>query len=184
VARIVLELWSVGHSTHSFEHFVALLAAHGIKQVVDIRTVPKSRRNPHFHGESLAAELPDVGIAYAHLKALGGWRKATPNSPNDGWRNLSFRGYADHAMTAGFAAGLARLQLLAAAVPTAMMCSEALWWRCHRRLVADRLVLGGQRVWHIGPDGHASAHQLTSFATVVDDHLEYPSQIGTTGSPL
>lgn len=172
-----LEVWSVGHSTHSLAAFSALLAGQGIERVVDIRTVPKSRRNPQFHTESLTSRLPEAGIAYAHLEALGGWRKTIPGSPNGGWRNRSFRGYADYAMSPEFASGLVCLQTLAAAGPTAMMCSEALWWRCHRRLVADRLVLGGGRVWHIGSDGRTSRHQLTSFARVVGDHLEYPSQV-------
>ena len=171
-----IDVWSIGHSTHSFETFVALLAANGTEQLVDVRHVPKSRRHPQFHTDSLARELPPAGIAYVHLADLGGWRKAAPDSPNGGWRNDSFRGYADYTATEGFAGGLAELRGLAAAAPSAMMCSEALWWRCHRRLIADRLVLGGDRVWHVGFDGRSSAHELTSFARVVDGGLVYPEE--------
>ncbi len=161
-----MKIWTVGHSTHSFDEFVALLAQHGITLVADIRAVPKSRRHPHFQADALARNLPDRGVAYRHLPRLGGWRRAEADSPNGAWRNDSFRGYADYAMGSEFAEGLTQLRELAAAQPSAMMCSEALWWRCHRRLVADRLVVGGDTVCHISSDGHVSAHQLTSFATV------------------
>ena len=170
-----MKIWTVGHSTHSLDAFLALLAAHEIALVADIRTVPKSRRHPHFHGDALARSLADHGLAYVHLPRLGGWRRAAADSPNDGWRNASFRGYADYAMSDEFAKGLAELRELTAARPTAMMCSEALWWRCHRRLVADRLVAGGDTVCHISSDGRAAAHQLTPFATVgADGQLTYP----------
>jgi uncharacterized protein (DUF488 family) len=170
-----MKIWTVGHSTHSFDAFLALLAAHEIALLADIRTVPKSRRHPHFHADALARSLVDHGMAYVHLPRLGGWRRGAADSPNDGWRNESFRGYADYAMSDEFAEGLAQLRELATARPTAMMCSEALWWRCHRRLVADRLVVGGDTVCHISSDGRASAHQLTSFATVgADGRLTYP----------
>lgn len=159
-------VFSIGHSVHSFEAFVALLETNSIHSVVDIRTVPKSRRNPQFHTDSLASALPEAGLDYRHLASLGGWRKAEPESVNAGWRNKSFRGYADYAMTSEFAAGLAELRVVAAGKPTAMMCSEALWWRCHRRLVADRLVVQGDRVLHIGSDGKTSVHELTGFAKV------------------
>ena len=139
-----MKIWTVGHSTHSFEAFVELLTEHGIALLADIRTVPKSRRHPHFDTDALALSLPDRGLAYVHLPRLGGWRRATADSPNGGWRNKSFRGYADYAMSDEFAKGLAQLRELAAAEPVAMMCSEALWWRCHRRLVADRLVAAGR----------------------------------------
>jgi hypothetical protein len=133
-----MKIWTVGHSTHSLEAFVELLSEHGIALVADIRTVPKSRRHPHFDTDALTQSLPDRGITYVHLPRLGGWRRAAADSPNGGWRNASFRGYADYATSDEFATGLAQLRELAAADPVAMMCSEALWWRCHRRLVADR----------------------------------------------
>ena len=170
-----MKSWTVGHSTHSVEAFVELLTEHGMALLADIRTVPKSRRHPHFDTDALAQSLPDRGITYVHLPRLGGWRRAAADSPNGAWRNESFRGYADYAMGDEFAKGLAQLRELAMAEPIAMMCSEALWWRCHRRLVADRLVVAGDTVCHIGSDGRASAHQLTSFAVVgVDGQITYP----------
>jgi uncharacterized protein (DUF488 family) len=144
-------------------------------RLADIRTVPKSRRQPHFDTTALAFSLPAAGIDYLHLARLGGFRRPGQNSPNKGWRNLSFRGYADYALTEEFAAGLAELRDFACAKPTAMMCSEAVWWRCHRRLVSDRLVVGGDMVWHIGSTGRALAHQLTRFAVVgPDGQITYP----------
>jgi uncharacterized protein (DUF488 family) len=168
-------IWTIGHSTHTSAAFVALLAEHGITQLADIRTVPNSRRHPHFHTEALAGVLPAHGVAYLHLPRLGGWRVAAAESPNAAWRNASFRGYADYARSEEFALGLARLRQLASSRRTAMMCSEALWWRCHRRLVADRLVVLGDTVLHIGSDGRAAAHELTPFASVeADGQITYP----------
>lgn len=174
-----MELWSVGHSTHTLEVFTALLGAHGIELLADIRTVPKSRRHPHFHTDGLARSLPERSLLYRHLSRLGGWRRADVDSPNGAWRNLSFRGYADYALTEGFAAGLDELRDLASVHRTAIMCSEALWWRCHRRLVADRLVAAGDFVWHIGSGGRASQHQLTLFAMVdAGGRVTYPAAPG------
>ena len=171
-----IDVWTIGHSTHSSDAYAALLAAHGIEQVADVRTVPKSRRHPHFHSDALARDLDARAVAYEHLPQLGGWRPPRADSPNGGWRNTSFRGYADHAMGEEFAAGLAQLRELAATRRTAMMCSEALWWRCHRRLIADRLVVGGDTVWHIGSDARAAAHRLTPFAVVGPDRqITYPA---------
>lgn len=171
-----IDVWTVGHSTHSADAFAALLAAHEIEQVADVRTVPKSRRHPHFHTEALARDLAARGVAYAHLPRLGGWRPARSDSPNGAWRNTSFRGYADYAMSEEFAVGLAQLRELAAARRTAMMCSEALWWRCHRRLIADRLQVAGDCVCHISSNARASAHQLTSFAVIGPDlQITYPA---------
>jgi uncharacterized protein (DUF488 family) len=171
-----MTVWTIGHSTHSFEAFVRLLAMHDISLLADIRTVPKSRRHPHFNAQALAQSLPGHGVTYVELPRLGGWRRAAPDSPNGAWRNLSFRGYADYAMGDDFAEGLAQLRELAAAQATAMMCAEALWWRCHRRLVADRLVLAGDTVCHIGADARTSAHQLTEFAALnPDGEVTYPA---------
>jgi uncharacterized protein (DUF488 family) len=170
------QVWTIGHSTHLLDAFVALLVAHDIAQLADIRTVPKSRRHPHFHTDTLARSLPERGVSYAHLPRLGGWRHAAADSPNGAWRNASFRGYADYAMGEEFAHGLAELRQLAAVRRTAAMCSEALWWRCHRRLVADRLVAAGDSVRHIGSDGRAPAHQLTPFASFEPDgQITYPA---------
>jgi uncharacterized protein (DUF488 family) len=166
-----MKVWTVGHSTHPLDAFVALLAAHDIAQVADIRTAPRSRRHPHFDTDALALSLPERGMAYVHLPRLGGWRHANADSPNGGWRNLSFRGYADYAMRDEFADGLAQLRGIAAKRRTAVMCSEAPWWRCHRRLVADRLLVAGDTVCHISSGGRVSAHQLTAFATVERDGL-------------
>jgi uncharacterized protein (DUF488 family) len=173
-----LELWTIGHGTHCAAAFAQLLAEHDIEQVADVRTVPRSRRHPQFDGDVLARDLRARGVEYVHLPRLGGWRRTRPDSPNGGWRNASFRGYADHAMSAEFAAGLAQLRTLAAARHTAMMCSEALWWRCHRRLIADRLVAAGDTVCHIGSRGRTSAHELTSFAVLgPDGQITYPAPV-------
>jgi uncharacterized protein (DUF488 family) len=170
-----MQFWSVGHSTHSLDAFIALLTANGIELLADIRTVPRSRRHPHFRSDALERALARRSIRYRHLPRLGGWRRAADGSPNGGWRDPSFRGYADYALTAEFAEGLAELRELGAVARTAMMCSEALWWRCHRRLVADRLVAGGDVVWHLGADGRSSRHELTAFANVGADGLvRYP----------
>ena len=166
-----MKIWTVGHSTHPLDAFVGLLVAHDIGQVADIRTVPSSLRHPHFDTDALARSLPERGVAYVHLPRLGGWRQASADSPNGAWRNVSFRGYADYAMGEAFADGLAQLRALAAQQRTAMMCSEALWWRCHRRLVADRLLAAGDTVCHNSSGGRASAHQLPAFATVEHDGL-------------
>ena len=170
-----MKLWSIGHSTHGLDELVDLLSEHGIGALVDIRTVPKSRRHPHFRSDALALSLPERGIAYTHMPRLGGFRRPRADSPNAGWRNESFRGYADYAMTEEFAAGLAELRRIAEAERTAMMCSEALWWRCHRRLVADRLVVAGATVLHIGADGRAAEHELMPIARVSGDgQITYP----------
>lgn len=171
-------IWSIGHSTHSLEEFVALLESHRISRIADIRTVPKSRRNPQFHTDALRSSLPAHGISYRHHPDLGGWRKAEEDSPNGGWRNSSFRGYADYAMKPEFARGLEELRAIGEDERTAMMCSEALWWRCHRRIVADRLVAGGDPVDHIGSDGRVTSHELTSFASVSPTgEITYPVEL-------
>jgi uncharacterized protein (DUF488 family) len=168
-------VWTVGHSTHSRAAFLELLRTHEIGALADIRTVPRSRRHPQFDITRLTQDLPAEGIAYLHVPRLGGWRRPVPDSPNDAWRNQSFQGYADYAMTLEFAAGLSQLRELAVEQPTAMMCSEALWWRCHRRLVADRLVVAGDQVSHIGSDGRAVPHELARFAVVrPDGQVTYP----------
>lgn len=174
-----MRLWTVGHSTHPFDAFTALLTAHGIAHVADVRTVPKSRRHPQFQTAALAQQLPASGIGYTHLARLGGWRRTDPDSPNGAWRNRSFRGYADYALSDEFAVGISQLRALAARSRTAIMCSEALWWRCHRRLIADHLVVAGDAVCHIGSSGGTAAHVLTSFAAVDrDGRITYPAQPG------
>lgn len=137
--------------------------------------MPRSRRHPQFERDALARWLPERGISYAHLARLGGWKHPGADSPNGAWRNRSFRGYADYALSPDFARGVGELLALAAARRTAMMCSESLWWRCHRRLVADRIVVDGGTVHHIGSDGRLSTHALTAFAVVGEDgRITYP----------
>ena len=172
-----MNVWTVGHSNRTLDELVALLDAHGIRALADVRTVPRSRRHPHFNTEELAASLPGRGIAYSHHADLGGFRRPRADTPNDGWENEAFRGYADHAMSAGFAAALAELRELAAERPTAVMCAEAVWWRCHRRLIADRLVAAGDDVLHILSAERAEPHSLTEFAVVgADGQITYPPQ--------
>jgi uncharacterized protein (DUF488 family) len=176
-SQLTATVWTIGHSGHSPEKLLELLRLHAIEQVADVRSVPRSRRHPQFEREALAQWMPEHGIAYAHLALLGGRKRADADSPNGAWRNRSFRGYADYALSPEFAAGVDQLRALAAAGRTAMMCSEALWWRCHRRLIADRLVVDGDTVHHIGSNGRLSTHTLTSFAAV-DEHgrITYPAR--------
>jgi uncharacterized protein (DUF488 family) len=169
-----LTVWTVGHSTHSLDELLALLATAGVTQLADIRTVPRSRRHPHFRSDALAESLPANGLAYRLFPGLGGFRRPRPDSPNGAWRNESFRGYADYAMTDEFARALDELREWARNGPTAIMCSESLWWRCHRRLVADQLVERGDQVVHIGPDGRATEHEQTPFAVVDGERVTYP----------
>ncbi len=181
-----MTLYTVGHSTHALDDLVALLRRHEIAQVADVRMMPASRKLPHFSRNSLADALPRHGIAYEHVKELGGRRRPAADSPNTGWRNAGFRGYADHMQTERFDAALRALEDLASERRTAVMCAEALWWRCHRRLIADALVARGRRVLHIGPDGSLDEHRLTSFAEVRDGRVRYPpeslSSSSTSGS--
>jgi uncharacterized protein (DUF488 family) len=171
--------YTVGHSTHSPERLAAILQANGVRQIGDVRRVPRSRRMPHFNAESLARWLPDAGIAYAHLPELGGFRKPLPGSPNGGWENESFRGYADYMETEPFQHALDRLRALPG--PTAIMCAEALWYRCHRRLIADALTARAMRVVHIRSDGRTEPHTLTPFAVVSGTRVSYPPAQGSLG---
>ena len=135
---------TVGHSTRPIEAFIELLVAHGVTQLIDIRTVPRSRHNPQFNEDALPAPLAAANIGYAHASGLGGFRPTTPDSPNAGWRNLSFRGYADYVQTTDFAANLTSVIELARADRIALMCAEAVRWRCHRSLIADALVMSSE----------------------------------------
>lgn len=171
-------LYTIGHSTRSTRELVELLRAHRVEQVVDIRTIPRSRHNPQFNRPVLARSLHAVKIGYRHLKALGGLRRARPDSTNLGWRNASFRGFADYMQTADFAAGLARLEQLATRRPTAIMCAEAVPWRCHRSLVADALTVDRWRVLHIQSRRTARPHRRTPFLKVRSGRLHYPARPG------
>ena len=170
------DIFTVGHSTHELEELVSLLRSHGVERVVDVRAYPRSRRVPQFNSESLAESLPREGIEYLHMRELGGRRTPLPDSPNAGWRNDQFRGYADHMQSAEFSGALSRLMELGDERPTAIMCAEALWFRCHRRLVSDALVARGRRVLHIGSDGSVVEHELTPFASIEDGKLTYPPE--------
>jgi len=211
-------IFTIGHSTRSLDDFIALLHSHGINRLADIRTVPKSRRHPHFAGDALARSLPAEDVAYRHFPGLGGLRKPKRDSTNTGWRHEGFRGYADYMQTAEFARALEELidwarggperaapqldndvmrveratpQLhedvarAEGAVPpgnvapafqarVAIMCAEALWWRCHRQLVADALVARGIEVRHIASASSAPLHTLTDFARVDAGRVSYP----------
>jgi uncharacterized protein (DUF488 family) len=177
-------LWTIGHSTRPLEEFIGLLKAHDMRLLLDVRTIPYSRRNPQFHTQTLAAALADAGVQYRHLPALGGRRKSRPDSINLGWRNASFRGYADYMQTEAFQRGLEELMGLAASTRTVIMCAEAVPWRCHRSLIADALVVRGWDVRHILSSVRADAHTLTSFAALVDGALVYPSADSAEGARL
>jgi uncharacterized protein (DUF488 family) len=167
-------LYTIGHSNRSFAEFAALLKAHGIELVADIRTVPKSRHNPQFNREALAASLPEAGIGYVHIPELGGLRHPRKDSINLAWRNDSFRGYADYMQTEAFHAALDVLLRTAAERRTAIMCAEAVPWRCHRSLVADAAMARGIEVRHITSATAANPHKLTPFAQVEGPRVTYP----------
>jgi uncharacterized protein (DUF488 family) len=168
---------TLGHSTRPIEAFVELLRAHLVTQLIDVRTVPRSRHNPQFNTETLPAALAAVNIGYAHAPGLGGFRRTTPESPNAGWRNLSFRGYADYMQTADFAANLAGLIELARGDRVALMCAEAVPWRCHRSLIADALVVHGVATCEIVSPTRLQPHKLTPFACVRGQEITYPSTL-------
>ena len=166
---------TVGHSTRTIEAFLELLQAHAVRRLVDVRTVPRSRYNPQFNRDALPRTLGDAGIAYTHMAALGGLRPARPDSANTGWRNSSFRGFADYMQTPEFAAGLETLMQTAGPEQIAIMCAEAVPWRCHRSLIADALLVHGSPVRHIMSASRAEPYALTSFANVEGTHIMYPS---------
>jgi uncharacterized protein (DUF488 family) len=167
---------TIGHSTHAADRFAALLRAHRIELLGDVRRHPGSRRHPQFGADSLRAALQGAGIAYQGLgEQLGGRRRSGRDSPNTGWRVAAFQAYADHMQTAEFAAGLERLEGLARERRAAIMCAEGDWRRCHRRLIADALVIRGWRVVHIGPDGRPEEHSLTPFAVPSETGVVYPA---------
>ncbi|TMK40381.1 MAG: DUF488 domain-containing protein [Actinobacteria bacterium] len=169
------EILTVGHSTHSIEAFLGLLSQARVGTVADVRRYPGSRRHPHFGAPALAAALREAGMRYEHLPQLGGRRTPRRDSPNRAWRVDAFRGYADHLSTREFASGLEQLEALAGADRSAIMCAEALWSRCHRRLLADVLLLRGWRVLHLLPDGRLREHELTPFAIAAENSLpRYP----------
>lgn len=169
-------VWTLGHSTHSWDEFVALLRAHELQAVADVRRLPGSRRLPQFDQDSMANTLERLGIAYRWFPKLGGRRRAQKDSPNTGWRNASFRGYADHLSSDEFADGLTELIGLAKQERTTLMCAEAVWWRCHRRLIADVLIQQGIEVVHILDATHATPHRHTPPARIVNGELTYRAE--------
>ncbi len=172
-------IYTIGHSTHPIGEFLEMLDSFGIRRVADIRTVPGSRHNPQYGQKALDEALTKHGIGYIHLKALGGLRKGTTDSVNLGWRNLSFRHYADYMQTDAFAAGIDEIIRLADEMPTAIMCAEAVPWRCHRSLVSDALAVRGVKVLHIMGRGKAHEHTMTPFACVDGTHITYPAAAET-----
>lgn len=168
-------VYTVGHSTRAPEAFVALLRAHGVTHLADVRTVPRSRHNPQFNADALARTLAGQGIAYTHFPGLGGFRKASAGVSNAGWRNASFRGYADYMQTPAFGDNLERLIALAEHDTVAIMCAEAVPWRCHRSLIADALVVRGVRVEEIVSELKATPHKITPFARIEGTTITYPA---------
>jgi uncharacterized protein (DUF488 family) len=171
-----LTVLTIGHSTHSLDEFTSLLKAHDVRRIVDVRSVPRSRHVPHFNRETFASKLRAGGIRYVHLKSLGGRRYAHKNSVNTGWRNASFRGYADYMATPQFRQGLQRLLRLARTHRSAIMCAEAVPWRCHRSLIADALLVRCVNVEHILSATKRQEHSLTPFAQVDGSEITYPSE--------
>lgn len=169
-------IYTVGHSTMPIENFVALLRGYGIRRLVDIRTIPRSRHNPQFNSDELAVSLRDAGIDYTHLAGLGGLRHSRKDSPNTGWRNTSFRGYADYMQTTEFDDALGELVRRAREERTAIMCAEAVPWRCHRSLVADALIVRDVPVVEIMSATNWRRHTLTSFARAEGTRLTYPPE--------
>jgi uncharacterized protein (DUF488 family) len=168
---------TVGHSTRPLAEFIALLAAHSVTRLIDVRTVPRSRHNPQFNRDTFPAALEVVGIDYAHVAGLGGFRRTHPGSLNLGWRNVSFRGFADYMQTPEFAEHLAGLIEQATQARIVLMCAEAVPWRCHRSLIADALVVQGMRVEEIINASRRQLHTLTPFAEVDGTLITYPSQV-------
>jgi len=171
-----MTIYTIGHSTRPAEEFLRLLRGHGVRELVDVRTIPRSRHNPQFNSDALAATLAAAAIGYVHMPSLGGLRRPKPDSINAGWRNVSFRGYADYMQTPAFAAAIDELLAVARSQPTAIMCAEAVPWRCHRSLIADALVVRGVPTAEIVTATRAAPHALTPFARVAGIAISYPAE--------
>jgi uncharacterized protein (DUF488 family) len=168
-------LHTIGHSTRSLEELVSLLHTFRIDCLADVRTIPRSRHTPQFNHEALEIELPNAALRYVHLPRLGGLRKSSgKGSLNSGWRNAGFLAFADYMQSEEFAHGLDQLWMLAGQARTAIMCAEALYWRCHRSLIADAFTVRGGTVSHILSDQKIERHRMTSFAVVIDGRITYP----------
>lgn len=173
-------VYTIGHSTRSAEEVLRLLDEAGVKLLADVRAFPSSRRHPQFNRDAMAEWLRDGGIGYVHMPGLGGRRDPVPGSPNGGWHEPAFQGYADHTASEEFRDALAQLDARARELPTAVMCAEAVWWRCHRRLISDALVARGWRVEHLGIGEGRAVHELPAFAVVEPGGLvRYPPQQGS-----
>ena len=171
-------VWTIGHSTRTADEFISLLRPQEIDRLADIRTIPQSRRHPHFGRDALSARLAAEGVQYRHFKSLGGLRKPRADSVNGAWKNQAFRGYADHMETAEFAASVDELLAFGAGGRVAVMCAEAVWWRCHRMLLSDALVARAIDVQHILGAASVQPHRLTPFAQIQDGgHLRYPGLV-------
>jgi len=170
-------VFTIGHSTRTLEQFLSLLKAHGVKRLVDVRTLPRSRHNPQYNREVLPRSLEDAGIGYTHMPALGGLRHAGKNSPNTGWRNSSFRGFADYMQSQEFESALEELVELAEERQVALMCAEAVPWRCHRSLIADALLVRQIPTEHIMSASSRHPHILTPFAKVHGGRIVYPGSV-------
>ena len=175
---MALTLWTIGHSTRPIAELLELLRAHEIVLLVDVRTVPRSRHNPQFNTEALAKSLAEAGMRYQHSAQLGGLRKPKKDSVNTGWRNASFRGYADYMQTEEFRGALESLMADSRSQRTVIMCAEAVPWRCHRSLIADMLTIRGWTVQHIVNRNEVHVHSLTTFVVEQDNILIYPSSPG------
>ena len=171
-----MKIMTVGHSTRPIDEFIALLKNHGVKRLVDVRKVPRSRHNPQFNADELPHTLRSAHISYTHMPELGGLRHARKDSFNTGWRNLSFRGFADYMQTPEFEQGLQALIEMGAREPVAIMCAEAVPWRCHRSLIADALTARGIPVEDIIGTARAQPHKLTPFAHVEGARVTYPGE--------
>jgi uncharacterized protein (DUF488 family) len=167
------EIWTLGHSTHTLEEFVALLQSFQIEILIDVRRLPGSRKFPHYDKEALEISMPKSDIQYLHLKDLGGRRKTSKDSKNTAWRLASFRGYADYMETAEFKQGVRRLEEIGKTRRTAFMCAEAVWWSCHRSLISDYLKFRGWSVFHIMGIGKVQEHPYTIPARIVNNQLVY-----------
>jgi uncharacterized protein (DUF488 family) len=171
-------IWTIGHSTRPPEEFVKMLCSFQIETVADIRSYPGSRRYPHFNKEALEISLPENHIRYTHIKELGGRRKAVPDSKNTAWRHAAFRGYADYMETDDFRNGIKELEKMAQKQRTAFMCSEAVWWRCHRSMVSDYLKARGWKVMHIMGVGKQEEHPYTAPAKIINGEVSYQKETG------
>ena len=177
------KIFTIGHSTHSIDEFVSILKAYGIEQLIDVRTIPGSRHNPQFNQEDLNASLRGQGICYLHLAGLGGLRKTVKDSLNTGWENASFRGFADYMQTPEFAEALEELIALAQERASAIMCAEAVPWRCHRSLIGDALLVRGLTVEDIFSETSSKPHNMTPWARVDGRRITYPAA-GSEDAPV